>query len=64
MRFLRSARFALANVASLLMFFGMFVSILLLAQFFQTAQGQRAVVGAHRRGGVIAKSSRSDTIRV
>jgi EmrB/QacA subfamily drug resistance transporter len=39
MRFFRSRTFTLANVASLLMSFGMFGSIFLLAQFFQTAQG-------------------------
>ena len=39
MRFFRSASFTLANVASLFMFFGMFGSIFLLAQFFQTVQG-------------------------
>src|SRR3989475_1820386 len=39
MRFFRNRVFALANVASLLMFFGMFGSIFLLAQFFQTVQG-------------------------
>jgi len=39
MRFFRSRTFALANVASLLMFFGMFGSIFLLSQFFQTVQG-------------------------
>jgi EmrB/QacA subfamily drug resistance transporter len=39
MRFFRSRAFALANVASLFMFFGMFGSIFLLAQFFQTVQG-------------------------
>ena len=39
MRFLRSPSFALANAASLFMFFGMFGSIFLLAQFFQTVQG-------------------------
>src|SRR3954469_3067686 len=39
MRFFRDRTFALANVASLLMSFGMFGSIFLLAQFFQTAQG-------------------------
>ena len=39
MRFFRNRTFALANVASLLMFFGMFGSIFLLAQYFQTAQG-------------------------
>ena len=39
MRFFRGRTFTLANVASLLMFFGMFGSIFLLAQFFQTVQG-------------------------
>lgn len=39
LRFFRSRTFALANVASLLMFFGMFGSIFLLVQFFQTVQG-------------------------
>jgi EmrB/QacA subfamily drug resistance transporter len=39
MRFFRNRTFALANVASLLMSFGMFGSIFLLAQFFQTVQG-------------------------
>jgi EmrB/QacA subfamily drug resistance transporter len=39
MRFFRSTAFSLANLASLLMFFGMFGSIFLLAQFFQTVQG-------------------------
>ncbi|HEY2327778.1 MAG TPA: DHA2 family efflux MFS transporter permease subunit [Gaiellaceae bacterium] len=39
MRFFRNRTFALANVASLLMYFGMFGSIFLLAQFFQTVQG-------------------------
>jgi EmrB/QacA subfamily drug resistance transporter len=39
MRFFRSRTFALANVSSLFMFFGMFGSIFLLAQFFQTVQG-------------------------
>jgi EmrB/QacA subfamily drug resistance transporter len=39
MRFFRSTSFSLANVASLFMFFGMFGSIFLLAQFFQTVQG-------------------------
>ncbi len=39
MEFFRSRTFALTNVASLLMFFGMFGSIFLLAQFFQTVQG-------------------------
>jgi EmrB/QacA subfamily drug resistance transporter len=39
MRFFRDRTFAQANLASLLMFFGMFGSIFLLAQFFQTVQG-------------------------
>jgi MFS family permease len=39
MRFFRDRTFALANVSSLFMFFGMFGSIFLLAQFFQTVQG-------------------------
>jgi EmrB/QacA subfamily drug resistance transporter len=39
MRFFRDRTFALANTASLLMSFGMFGSIFLLAQFFQTVQG-------------------------
>jgi len=39
MRFFRNRTFALSNVASLLMSFGMFGSIFLLAQFFQTVQG-------------------------
>jgi len=39
MRFFRNRTFSAANVASLFMFFGMFGSIFLLAQFFQTVQG-------------------------
>ena len=39
MRFFRSRAFAAANVVSLLMSFGMFGSIFLLAQFFQVVQG-------------------------
>jgi EmrB/QacA subfamily drug resistance transporter len=39
MRFFRDRTFALANAASLFMSFGMFGSIFLLAQFFQTVQG-------------------------
>src|SRR6184192_1149921 len=39
MHFFRDRTFALTNVASLLMFFGMFGSIFFLAQFFQTVQG-------------------------
>src|SRR6185437_8599848 len=38
-RFFRNRTFALANVASLCMFFGMFGSIFFIAQFFQTVQG-------------------------
>ena len=43
MRFFRNATFALANLASLFMYFGMFGSIFLLAQFFQTIQGYSPV---------------------
>src|SRR3954466_11359870 len=39
MRFFRNRTFTAANVASLFMFVGMFGSIFLLAQHFQTAQG-------------------------
>jgi len=39
MRFFRNRTFALTNVSSLFMFFGMFGSIFLLIQFFQTVQG-------------------------
>ncbi|HEV7641190.1 MAG TPA: DHA2 family efflux MFS transporter permease subunit [Gaiellaceae bacterium] len=39
MRFFRNRTFALANAASMLMSFGMFGSVFLLAQFFQTVQG-------------------------
>jgi EmrB/QacA subfamily drug resistance transporter len=39
MHFFRDRTFALANGASMLMSFGMFGSIFLLAQFFQTVQG-------------------------
>ena len=39
MHLFRSRGFAVTNAASLLMFFGMFGSIFLLAQFFQTVQG-------------------------
>ena len=38
MRFFRNRTFALTNVSSLFMFFGMFGSIFLLIQFFQTVQ--------------------------
>jgi EmrB/QacA subfamily drug resistance transporter len=39
MRFFRDRAFAAANGAALFMYFGMFGSIFLLTQFFQTAQG-------------------------
>jgi EmrB/QacA subfamily drug resistance transporter len=39
MRFFRRRAFTAANIASLFMFFGMFGSIFLLAQFLQTVQG-------------------------
>src|SRR2546430_15028730 len=39
MRFFRNRTFALTTVSSLFMFFGMFGSIFLLIQFFQTVQG-------------------------
>src|SRR5687767_7700541 len=39
MRFFKNRTFAAANAASLFMFFGMFGSIFLLAQFLQTVQG-------------------------
>src|SRR5690349_21011023 len=39
MRFLRNRTFALANIASLFMFFGMFGAIFFISQFFQTVQG-------------------------
>jgi EmrB/QacA subfamily drug resistance transporter len=39
MRFFRNRTFALANLASMLMSFGMFGAVFLLAQFFQTVQG-------------------------
>jgi EmrB/QacA subfamily drug resistance transporter len=38
-RFFRNSTFTLANVASMFMFFGMFGSVFLLSQFFQTVQG-------------------------
>ena len=43
MRFFANRTFSHANVASLFMFFGMFGSIFLLAQFFQTVQGYSAL---------------------
>jgi EmrB/QacA subfamily drug resistance transporter len=43
MRFFGNRTFSAANLASLLMFFGMFGSIFLLAQFLQTVQGYSPV---------------------
>ncbi len=43
MRFFRNRAFAVTNGVSLLMYFGMFGSIFLLAQFLQTAQGYSAL---------------------
>jgi EmrB/QacA subfamily drug resistance transporter len=43
MRLFRSRAFSAANVASFCMYFGMFGSIFLLAQFLQTAQGYSAL---------------------
>src|SRR5215210_7579733 len=43
LRFFENRAFALVNTASLLMYFGMFGSIFLLAQFFQTVQGYSAL---------------------
>ncbi len=43
MHLFRSRAFSAANVASLCMYFGMFGSIFLLAQFLQTAQGYSAL---------------------
>jgi EmrB/QacA subfamily drug resistance transporter len=48
MRFFRNRTFSATNVASLLMFFGMFGSIFLLAQFFQTVQGYSPVASGLR----------------
>ncbi|MFN8110284.1 MAG: DHA2 family efflux MFS transporter permease subunit [Thermoleophilia bacterium] len=48
MRFFRQPRFALANVASLFMFFGMFGSVFLLAQFFQVVQGDSPLMAGLR----------------
>jgi EmrB/QacA subfamily drug resistance transporter len=48
MRFFRSRAFSAANGASLLMFFGMFGSVFLLAQFFQTAQGMSPLAAGIR----------------
>jgi len=39
MRFFRSRAFSATNLVSLIMYFGMFGAIFLLAQYFQTAQG-------------------------
>ena len=43
LHFFRSRPFAVANAVSLLMYFGVFGSIFLLAQFLQTAQGYSAL---------------------
>jgi EmrB/QacA subfamily drug resistance transporter len=43
MRFFRNRSFAMANLSSLLMYFGMFGSIFLLAQFLQFVQGYSPV---------------------
>src|SRR5438105_4683666 len=48
MRFFRDRTFALANGASLLMSFGMFGSIFLLAQYFQTVQGYSPLASGMR----------------
>jgi EmrB/QacA subfamily drug resistance transporter len=48
MRFFRNRAFTLANVASLLFSFGMFGSIFLLAQFFQTVQHYSPVASGVR----------------
>jgi nitrate/nitrite transporter NarK len=48
MRFFRSRAFTATNVVSLAMYFGMFGSIFLLAQFFQTVQGYSAVAAGVR----------------
>jgi len=48
MRFFRNRAFALANVASLFMFFGMFGSIFLLSQFFQIIQGYSPIASGVR----------------
>ena len=48
MRFFRNRAFALANVASLFMFFGMFGSIFLLSQFFQIIKGYSPIASGVR----------------
>jgi EmrB/QacA subfamily drug resistance transporter len=48
LRLFRSQAFSAANVISLLMFFGMFGSIFLLAQFFQVVQGYSPLEGGLR----------------
>ena len=45
MRFFRSRAFSATNAVSLAMYFGVFGSIFLLAQFFQTAQGYSPLAG-------------------
>jgi EmrB/QacA subfamily drug resistance transporter len=49
MRLFRSRGFTATNLASVLMFFGMFGSIFLLAQFLQTVQGYSQLVAGLRR---------------
>jgi EmrB/QacA subfamily drug resistance transporter len=48
MHFFRSRAFTATNIVSLAMYFGMFGSIFLLAQFFQTVQGYSAVASGVR----------------
>ena len=65
MRFFQNRVFALANVASLLMFFGMFGSIFLLSQFFQSYRAiARSVRGCGScRGRSCRCSSRRSQVR-
>ena len=51
MRFFRSRQFSAAIVTSLFMFFGMFGSVFLLAQFFQVVQGYTPLDAGLRRPG-------------
>ena len=57
MRFFRNRTFAATNVASLVMFFGMFGSIFLLAQFLQVVQG----LASSRRGRCPGRRCRSSS---
>ncbi len=65
MRFFRNRTFAATNLASLLMFFGMFGSIFLLAQFFQPCRATRrsAPACASCRGRRCRSSSRRSRAR-